>query len=147
MSVNFFVDTNLLVYFHDASEPVKQPLAAKWLSYLWENKCGRLSFQVLNEYYVTVTKKLSPGLPNKNARADIRNLMVWQPVTIDQKIIERGWHIQERYQFSWWDSLIISAAQLADCRYLLSEDMQHEQQVDNMTILNPFQITPDNVAA
>ena len=61
---------------------------------------------------------------------------------MEQKVIEGVWYIQEKYLFLWWDSLIISAAQLAEYRNLLSEDLRHKQQLDNLIILNPFQITP-----
>ena len=68
MSDNIFVDTNVLVYSRDASEPEKQPLAMAWMKHLWENRTGRLSFQVLQEFYVTVVFKLDPGLEPENAR-------------------------------------------------------------------------------
>ena len=68
MSAKVFVDTNVLVYCRDASEPEKQAQTAAWMASLWEQKTGRLSFQVLQEYYVTVTAKLSPGL-SRNWRA------------------------------------------------------------------------------
>ncbi len=78
----FFVDTNVLVYARDASESEKQPQAADWMNYLWRSQAGRLSTQVLNEYYVTVTRKLSPGTAVEDARRDIRNLVAWQPVRL-----------------------------------------------------------------
>ena len=65
MSDRFFVDTHLLVYSRDASEPEKQPQAMKWMIRLWSDQSGRLSFQVLQEYYLTVTHKLTPGLPTE----------------------------------------------------------------------------------
>ncbi len=76
MSVNCFVDTNILVYTRDSSEPEKQPVAKQWLAHLWERECGRISAQILNEYYVTVTQKLKPGLSKEQARSDIRALAV-----------------------------------------------------------------------
>jgi len=71
MSDSLFVDTNILVYYRDSSEHEKQPIAENWIRKIWEKKLGRLSYQVLNEYYVTVTKKLNPGLDYKSARLDI----------------------------------------------------------------------------
>ncbi|ADJ29183.1 PIN domain-containing protein [Nitrosococcus watsonii] len=133
-----FVDTNILVYFRDASEPEKQARSGKWLAELWRLRKGQLSFQVLNEYYVTVTQKLNPGLDSMEARADIRNLIAWQPISINQGLIESAWIIQDQYQFSWWDSLIVSAAQQVNSNYLLTEDLQHEQQLGGVTIINPF---------
>jgi len=139
MKDNCFVDTNILVYFRDASEPEKQKISGNWLKTLWENQTGRISIQVLNEYYVTVTRKLKPGMTESHARMDIKNLMAWHPVTVDLAIIENSWTIQDMYQFSWWDSLIVAAAIKANCSILLSEDLQHGQQIQDLTIINPFQ--------
>jgi len=83
-----FVDTNVLVYARDASEPAKQPAAERWLRLLWATRSGRVSAQVLNEYYSVVTEKLRPGLGRNEARADVRNLMAWAPVPTDGPTIE-----------------------------------------------------------
>lgn len=138
MSVNCFVDTNILVYARDSSEVDKQAKAKQWLTHLWKNESGRISVQVMNEYYVTVTQKLNPGLSREQARADLRALTVWQPLEISTTLIESAWEIQDQYGYSWWDTLVITAALFLDCRYLLSEDMQHEQHIGNLTIINPF---------
>ncbi len=138
MSDNCFVDTNILVYTRDSNEVDKQPEAKRWLQYLWQYGRGKISVQVMNEYYVTVTQKLNPGLSRELAQADIRALNVWQPLEMSTALIESAWDIQDRYAYSWWDTLIITAALFLDCRYLLSEDMQHEQQIGNLTIINPF---------
>lgn len=138
MSDNLFVDTNILVYYRDSSEPEKQPIAEDWLSAIWRNKLGRTSYQVLNEYYVTVTRKLNPGLRPQSARLDVKNLLAWEPIAVDKSLIENGWILQDQYNFSWWDSLIIAAAQKANCSILLSEDLQQHQQIENLTIINPF---------
>lgn len=138
MSAKAFVDTNILVYSRDKSEADKQAVALQWLAVLWQQRSGRISFQTLNEFYVTVTQRLKPGLSRADAQADIRNLLLWNPVAVDATVMENAWLIQERYGFSWWDSLILSAAQIQDCSHILSEDMQHGQQVGNLTIINPF---------
>lgn len=138
MNVKVFVDTNILVYARDKSEADKQAVALQWLTVLWQQRSGRLSFQTLNEFYVTVTQRLKPGLSRADAQADIRSLLLWNPLEVDAAVLENAWLIQERYSFSWWDSLILSAAQMQDCSYVLSEDMQHGQQVGNLTIINPF---------
>lgn len=138
MNVKAFVDTNILVYSRDKSEEDKQAIALQWLAVLWQQHSGRISFQTLNEFYVTVTQRLKPGLSRSEAQADIRNLLLWNPIPVDSTVIENAWLIQERHRFSWWDSLILSAAQIQDCTYVLSEDMQHGQQIGNMTIINPF---------
>jgi predicted nucleic acid-binding protein len=83
MSGRCFVDTNVLVYARDASEVEKQARAQEWLEPLWRRRSGRTSFQVLSEFYVTVTQKLSPGMAPEEARRDVRNLLVWQPQPLD----------------------------------------------------------------
>jgi predicted nucleic acid-binding protein len=146
MPVNCFVDTNLLVYARDSSEPLKQQQALKWMSHLWSSRTGRLSFQVLQEFYITVTEKLRPGMDIKAARQDIRTFMVWKPLPVDIDVVERAWTIQDRYQISWWDALIVSAAQLADCQFLLTEDLQNGQKFRNLQTVNPFLIPPDSLS-
>ncbi len=143
MSANCFVDTNILVYARDSSEPEKQVLAEQWLTQLWQHELGRISTQVMNEYYVTVTQKLEPGLSIEQARSDLRALAVWQPLDISLTLIESAWDIQDQYAYSWWNTLIISSAIFLDCRYLLSEDMQHEQSIGKLSIINPFLVDSD----
>jgi predicted nucleic acid-binding protein len=138
MGGNFFVDTNIFVYFRDASEAKKQKAASLWLKRLWERREGRISWQVLSEYYVTVTQKLKPGLDRDVARADVRNLMSWNPVVVNGAIMKKAWELQDQSYFSWWDSLIIAAALEAGCATLLSEDLQHGQVIHGLTITNPF---------
>jgi predicted nucleic acid-binding protein len=133
-----FVDTNILVYARDASEPIKQPIAKRWLDRLWQSQAGRLSTQVLSEFYVTVTQKLKPGMPIELARSDMRNLMTWDPLAVGPKLVERALDLQDRFSVSYWDALIIGAAQICDCRILLSEDMQDGQRFDSLRVVNPF---------
>ena len=137
-----FVDTNVLVYSRDASEPQKQVQAVAWMTHLWKTQAGRLSFQVLQEFYVTVTEKLRPGLDSEEARRDVRSLLAWHPIAMDGRVLEGAWLIQDQHKFSWWDALILSAAQVAGCRYLLSEDLQENQALGNLRIVNPFRTAP-----
>jgi predicted nucleic acid-binding protein len=145
MNVKVFVDTNVLVYGRDASEPEKQARAWEWLAALWERRSGRLSFQVLQEYYVTVTAKLSPGLDKESARREVRALLAWQPLPVDARIMEGAWLLQERYLLSWWDALIAGAAQAAGCRYLLSEDFQEGLDLGGIRVINPFRTRLEEV--
>lgn len=136
--MTYFVDTNVLVYARDAAEPAKQKLAHGWLERLWKERSGKLSYQVLQEYYVTVTRKLTPGLPVADARDDVRAFQVWSPLVTDKNVFDVAWSVQDRFGFSWWDSLVVAAAQVANCDYLLTEDLQHNQAVDGLLILDPF---------
>ena len=138
MSGKTFVDTNILVYARDPGRPDKQALASRWMARLWEQRSGRLSIQVLQEYYVTVTAKLKPGLPAALAREDVRNLALWNPVGTDVRLLESAWSLTDRYGFSWWDAQIVAAARRSGCDILLTEDMQHGQDIEGLTIVNPF---------
>jgi predicted nucleic acid-binding protein len=145
MSAACFVDTNVLVYFRDAAEPEKQTQAQAWLTELWRRRLGRISHQVLQEYYVTVTQRLSPGLSRDEARTDVRNLITWNPVGVDGLLIESAWSVQDRFMLSWWDALIVAAAQRSDCGFLLTEDLQHEQRLDDLVVVSPFQARPEEI--
>ena len=145
MSALCFVDTNLLVYARDASEPTKQPLAQEWLAALWRERCGRTGFQVLNEYFLTVTRKLDPGLSEEEAWSDLDDLFAWEPVAVTEGVMQNGRQVATRFSLSWWDALIVAAAQGCNCRYLLTEDLQDGQVVDDLTILNPFRRRPNEI--
>lgn len=138
-----FVDSNVLVYEWDASETEKRQRAAAWMRHLWETKTGRLSFQVLTEFYITVTRKLKPGMAPRAAQRNVRTLLAWQPVAIDAGVMETAFEIQERYLLSYWDSLVVAAADATRSRYLLSEDFQEGQELGGVKVVNPFHTTPE----
>jgi len=138
MTDSIFVDTNILLYARDASEPEKQVIAARRLDELWERHTGKVSVQVLNEYFVNVTRKLNPGLTPDEAWDDIEALTVWAPLPMDMRILQRGYAVQRRYQLSWWDSLIVAAAEAASCSTILSEDLAHGAHYFGITVENPF---------
>jgi len=138
-----FVDTNVLVYSEDGADAAKQARAIAWLGCLWQRRIGRLSTQVLNEFYVNATRKLQPAMPAGDARAEVRRYQRWQPWAIDHSTVESAWSVESRYGLPYWDALIVAAAQAQGCRYLLSEDLQHGQQVDSVQILNPFLVGPE----
>lgn len=138
MTDRIFVDTNILVYARDPGQPAKQAIARRWMACLWEQRTGRLSTQVLQEYYVTVTAKLKPGLPVALARDDVLNLALWNPATTDIRLLETAWSLADRYGFSWWDAQIVAAARRTTCSILLTEDMQDGQDIEGLIILNPF---------
>jgi predicted nucleic acid-binding protein len=110
---------------------------------LWQSRRGRTSFQVLQELYAQVFRKW-PAARDK-VRADVTDLLSWQPVVIDREIISGAWKIQDRFNLSFWDCLIVAAAQSADCSYLLSEDLQHEQKFGAVQVINPFRKDPNSI--
>ena len=137
-----FVDTNVLVYARDTRDPAKQQQALAWMDHLWSFREGRLSAQVLNEYYVTVTRKLTPGLPSADARADVERLMAWDPLPLDANLIRDAFEIARTAQLSHWDALIVAAAQRAESTFLLTEDLNDGQRVGTVTIISPFTHDP-----
>jgi predicted nucleic acid-binding protein len=136
-----FVDTNILVYSEDGADTAKQETAMAWLAVLWQRGIGRVSTQVLNEFYVVTTRKLRPPMPAGDARAEVRRYELWQPWQIDHATVESAWAVESRYGLPYWDSLMIASAQHLGCRYMLSEDLSHEQRYGAVQVINPF-ITP-----
>ena len=133
-----FVDTNVLVYHHDTADPAKQVRAESWITCIVDLRAGRLSFQVLQELYATLTHKLQPNLERQEARDIVDLLASWNPLAIDLPLIKQAWGLQDRYLLSWWDALIVAAAQAGDCRVLLTEDLQHGQRFGRVRVIDPF---------
>jgi predicted nucleic acid-binding protein len=94
--------------------------------------------QVLSEYYTTVTRKLRPGIEPNEAWDDVNALFAWQPQKIDRNLLEKARDIERRHALSWWDSMIVAAAQLQSCEVLLSEDLEHGWTCGTVTVHNPF---------
>ena len=143
MTARVFVDANVLVYARDGANPAKQEQAVAWMERLWRERLGRTSWQALNEFYVTVTRKLRPGLPAKEARADVLELTAWRPAPVDERIVRAAWDAQDRWGVSWWDACIVAAAQSQECGFLLSEDFQDGQSLGAVRVVNPFLARPD----
>jgi predicted nucleic acid-binding protein len=136
MTAPVFVDSNIFLYAVDDADPRKQRVARDWRAELWKSRLGRVSFQVLNEFYVNAVR-LKPAASDQ-ARSEVRDLLAWNPVVVDAALIERGWKLQDRYQLSFWDSLIVAAAKTAACGFLLTEDLQDGQKLDGVEVMNPF---------
>ncbi len=140
-----FVDTNVLVYARDRTDESKHRRALEWLAALWDDRAGRVSWQVLQEYYVTVTRKLEPPREASDAREDVTSLTTWAPIRPDLRVVDLAWGIQDRFGLSWWDALIVAAARSAGCAYLLTEDLQDGQALGDVTVVDPFSHEPSEV--
>lgn len=143
MTATVFVDTNVFIYALDQADLKKNAAARLWRSELWRSRLGRVSVQVLQEFYVKVTQKWPRS--RDEARAEIADLRAWRPVTVDYPLIELAWRLQDRFSFSFWDALIVAAAKAAGCRYLLTEDLQAGQNLDGVTVVNPFLTQPTSL--
>ena len=145
MTAPVFVDTNVLVCSRDARDPAKHERAREWVGFLWDTKRGRVSRQVLHEYYVTVTRKLRPGLPVEEARADVRALFHWLTAVDPEVMIESAWVLQDRCSLSFWDALVVGAAQAMECASILSEDLPAGQRLEGILVVNPFVTGPSEL--
>jgi len=137
-----FVDTNVLLYGVDDKDLVKRDRAREWLAACWSRRCGRLSTQVLHEFYWNARKKFPSQLARGDARAEVRRYQQWQPWTVDHATVESAWAVESRSGLSYWDALMVAAAQHMGCTLLLTEDLQHDQRIDSVRIVNPFEIGP-----
>jgi len=93
---------------------------------------------VLNELYVTLTRKIRPAIKPDEAWDQVRTLMGWITRAMDVDLLERGREIERRYRLSWWDSLVVASAQAEGCALLLSEDLQDRAVFGSVTVRNPF---------
>jgi predicted nucleic acid-binding protein len=137
-----FVDTNVLVYAQDPRDTDKQKAAAAWLRECWRRSLGRISSQVLHELYVNV-RRMAPALDVAVARALVRRYRAWAPWQVDEVTVDQAWQLQDRYALNYWDALMVAAAQQQGCSVLLTEDLQHGQQMDSVYIVNPFLLGPE----
>jgi predicted nucleic acid-binding protein len=133
-----FVDTNVLVYGHDVDSGPKHQIARRVLMDLWQEKQGVLSMQVLQEFYVTMTRKVARPLPRKTVREILRDYFRWPVERIDPETILDASRIEESYQISFWDALIVAAASKAAASKILTEDLKSGQTMEGILLENPF---------
>jgi predicted nucleic acid-binding protein len=139
MSDKAFVDTNIiLVYAHDLDAGEKNTVARKLLTELWESRLGIVSTQVLQEFYVMLTKKIQRPLDVPTVRRLVRNYSAWEVVVNGVQNIVQASEIQEAHRLSFWDALIDSAAFAGNAATILTEDLSHGQQIEGILIQNPF---------
>ena len=141
MSAEVFIDTNVLVYQIDARDPRKQAIAEHIVRQALLTGDGCISFQVVQEWLNTVTRKaaIPLGLPQAQASLDTV-LAPLCAVSTSVGLYRRALDLQQRWQFSFYDSLIVAAALESGCTRLLSEDLQHGQRIESLVIENPFKL-------
>jgi predicted nucleic acid-binding protein len=138
MASRTFVDTNVLVYLFDSDSPDKQSRARAALQQALERGAVVISTQVLQEFFVTVTRKLTRPLAARAAEAALRSLMELSVVQIDPELVLAAALSSRRDRISFWDSLILAAASAAGCQEVLSEDLQHGQSFAGVRVANPL---------
>ncbi len=139
MSANTFLDTNILVYAYDGHEPEKQIRAQTLLRTAIQEESAVLSVQVLGEFFVVVTRRIKEPLSASDAEKIIDTLSILPVAEIDLTLVKRAIATQTRYRISYWDSLIVAAAERAGCSTILSEDLNHGQKYNGVLVENPFE--------
>ena len=133
-----FVDTNVLVYAEDSDAKDKQRLARDLVLQLWDLRDGVLSVQVLQEFYVTVTRKLKKPLAVGKARDIVDEYLTWTVVDNTGPMLLDAIDLQRQAKLSFWDALVVQAAITAGCDRLYSEDLNAGQRFGAMLVVNPF---------
>ena len=133
-----FLDTNVLVYAFDASEPAKRAVALKVIDETTTRGTAVVSTQVLQEFYVIVTRKLDPALPEEEAEQAVRRLARLPCVLIDPELVLDAVGTSRKHKLSLWDSLILETAGRSGCSTVLTEDLQDGFETGGVRIRNPF---------
>lgn len=133
-----FVDANVLVYAFDSSAARKQQAARQLLEQLWESGTGCLSVQVLQEFFVTVTKKVATPLPVDDAKARVRELAAWRVFAPSTEDVLAAIDLHARAKIGFWDAMIVVAAAESGCDVLWTEDLGDGQVLRGVRIRNPF---------
>jgi predicted nucleic acid-binding protein len=141
MSARIFVDTNILIYAHDVDAGAKHQVAKTVLRELWSQRSGVLSMQVLQEFYVNVTRKIASPLPKDVARLVVNSYSVWCIETTPAEITT-AFRIEDESRIGFWDALIVAAAVKCGALRILSEDLNAKQVVAGVRIENPFAELP-----
>lgn len=133
-----FVDTNVIVYAYDTTAGEKHRAAKKVLIDLWRSGRGLVSTQILQELFVTLTRKIPHPLKSMRAAEIIEDMLTWDVVVNDGESIVQAIALESKEGLSFWDSLVVVAAVRGGAEILLSEDLQAGRDLAGVRILNPF---------
>jgi predicted nucleic acid-binding protein len=137
MNDKTFVDTNILIYAHDVDAKAKHDVAKGVLRELWRRRTGVLSMQVLQEFYVNVTRKTASPLPKDVARAVVNSYSIWC-IDATPAEIAAAFRIEDESRIGFWDALIVASALKCGATRILSEDLNAQQTISGVQIQNPF---------
>jgi predicted nucleic acid-binding protein len=138
MSDRYFVDTSILMYAHDASAGEKHQVAKALVENLWEARSGVVSTQVLQELAVNLRRKSKKPLDVRATRDVVSDYLAWQVVVNGGDSILEALDLESRFQVSFWDALVIQAAQASGAETLYSEDLSDGQRYGQLRVVNPF---------
>ena len=138
-----FVDSNVVIYSLDRSNPLKHAQAQEWLRRLGRSNRLTMSPQVLNEAYAVLT--LKHRLDPHGVRAALVRLGRWITAPLNLEVMIAGWKLQDRYGVRVWDALLLASANSADCSCFLSEDLNDGRRYGAVEVVNPFRHAPEDV--
>jgi predicted nucleic acid-binding protein len=137
MSDRTFVDSSVLIYAHDVDAESKHQVAKSVLGELWEQRRGVLSMQVLQEFYVNVTRKIQHPISKESARLVVSSYVIWCADATHAEV-STAFRIEDEYQIGFWDALIVASALKSRANRILSEDLNAGQTIAGISIENPF---------
>jgi predicted nucleic acid-binding protein len=150
-----FVDSGVLLGTFDARDAALQAAARTWVAWCWKQRTGRISTQVLNEFYNGALQMFGPTGTHTGAagtavtpaqvRTHVRRLRAWQPPHLDRYAVDGAWDVQDRYGLGYWDALIISSALQQGCSYLLSLELPTTLGADGLQIIHPQATQPTHI--
>jgi len=138
MSARYFVDTNILMYAHDTAAGAKHERARELVEDLWQSRKGVVSTQVLQELAVNLRRKARHPLDAKATRQVIVDYLAWHVVQNGGESILEALEVEDRYKISFWDALIVQAAESAGAEILYSEDLSDGQRYGSVRVINPL---------
>ena len=138
MSDKYFVDTNILMYAHDTSAGEKHERAKTLVENLWRDRAGVVSTQVLQELSVNLRKKVRRSLDAKATRDIVADYLTWHVIVNGGESILEAIDLESRYQISFWDALVVQAAQASGAEVLYSEDLSDGQTYGSVRVVNPL---------
>ena len=138
MNANCFVDTNILIYAHDRAAGAKHKRARQVVGELWEARRGVISTQVLQEFCVNAHRRIQPPVAEEQLRLIVQTYMAWNVVVNTAGSVIQALDVAARHRISFWDALIVNAAEEGACEILYSEDLSSNQQYGSVLVINPF---------
>ena len=132
------MDSNVLIYAHDRDAGAKHEVAVGVVAELWQSGEGVISTQVLQEFYVNVTRKIAAPLPRLTARQVVKTYAAWRTELVGPSEILRASELEEEHRLSFWDALIVAAALKGGAGRILTEDLNPGQTVSGLLVVNPF---------
>ena len=145
MATAVFVDSTTILYTQDQRFPAKQERSTRWLRNLLSSQRMAVNLQVLNETYAVVSRKPDFARWRPTVRTFIQDSLIWATPPLDVSALAEAWALEDRYQISFWDSMVLVSANRAGCAYFLSEDLNDGQVYGAVQAINPFRHTPEDV--